>query len=78
MIYRLDLKLSVVDAPFFLRYGYGYDRGFVDFEWIMGQSCKAGDYTILSDVSRYRRFEAMILIDETAIIFCFNLLQKGD
>ncbi len=33
--------VGVVDTPFFLREGYGYDRGFEDFEWIPGQSIKA-------------------------------------
>lgn len=31
------LTKSVVDTPFYLRNGYGYDRGFIDFEWIRGQ-----------------------------------------
>lgn len=30
--------VAVVDTPFFLREGYGYDRGFEDFEWISSQS----------------------------------------
>ena len=58
---------AVVDTPFFLRYGYGYDRGFVDFEWIIGQVCRAGDYTILSDVSRYRRFETDCFAPKTVM-----------
>lgn len=29
--------LAAVDTPFFLRNGYGYDRGFKEFSWIMGQ-----------------------------------------
>ena len=29
--------LAVVDTPFFIRDGYGYDRGFNDFCWIQGQ-----------------------------------------
>ncbi len=29
---------AVVDTPFFLRNGYGYDKGFEDFVWIPGQS----------------------------------------
>lgn len=28
---------AAVDTPFFLRRGYGYDRGFEDFVWIPGQ-----------------------------------------
>jgi len=32
--------VAVVDNPFFVREGYGYDRGFQDFEWIPGQRIK--------------------------------------
>lgn len=35
--------VAVVDTPFFLREGYGYDRGFDDFEWITGQRIKVWD-----------------------------------
>jgi arylsulfatase A-like enzyme len=31
------LTTGVVDTPFFIRGGYGYDRGFDDFIWIRGQ-----------------------------------------
>ena len=31
------LTMAVVDTPFFIRGGYGYDRGFDDFIWIRGQ-----------------------------------------
>src|SRR2546422_993494 len=31
------LTMGVVDTPFFIREGYGYDRGFDDFIWIRGQ-----------------------------------------
>ena len=31
------LTAGVVDTPFYLRNGYGYDRGFHDFQWIRGQ-----------------------------------------
>ena len=31
------LTMGVVDTPFFIRDGYGYDRGFNDFIWIRGQ-----------------------------------------
>ena len=29
--------VAVADPPFFIRNGYGYDRGFRDFTWIPGQ-----------------------------------------
>jgi arylsulfatase A-like enzyme len=31
------LTMGVVDTPFFIRAGYGYDRGFDDFIWVRGQ-----------------------------------------
>ena len=31
------LTMGVVDTPFFIREGYGYDRGFDDFVWVRGQ-----------------------------------------
>jgi arylsulfatase A-like enzyme len=31
------LTMGVVDTPFFIRGGYGYDRGFDDFIWVRGQ-----------------------------------------
>lgn len=31
------LTMGVVDVPFFIREGWGYDRGFDDFIWIRGQ-----------------------------------------
>jgi arylsulfatase A-like enzyme len=31
------LTVGVVDTPFFIRDGFGYDRGFDDFIWIRGQ-----------------------------------------
>jgi arylsulfatase A-like enzyme len=31
------LSMGIVDTPFFIREGYGYDRGFDDFMWIRGQ-----------------------------------------
>jgi len=30
--------VAVVDTPFFIREGYGYDRGFEDFEWVPSQA----------------------------------------
>jgi arylsulfatase A-like enzyme len=31
------LTMGVVDTPFYIRDGFGYDRGFQDFMWIRGQ-----------------------------------------
>src|SRR5215210_5462121 len=31
------LTMGVVDTPFFIRNGFGYDRGFDDFVWVRGQ-----------------------------------------
>jgi arylsulfatase A-like enzyme len=31
------LTMGIVDTPFFIRNGYGYDRGFDDFIWVRGQ-----------------------------------------
>jgi arylsulfatase A-like enzyme len=31
------LTMGVVDTPFYIRNGFGYDRGFQDFIWIRGQ-----------------------------------------
>ncbi len=31
------VTMGVVDTPFFIRGGYGYDRGFDDFIWVRGQ-----------------------------------------
>ncbi|MDP9479479.1 MAG: sulfatase-like hydrolase/transferase [Actinomycetota bacterium] len=31
------LTMGIVDTPFFVRNGFGYDRGFDDFVWIRGQ-----------------------------------------
>lgn len=42
---------AVVDVPFYVRQGYGYDRGFQDFEWIRGQG---GDR---ADTNYERRYE---------------------
>lgn len=41
--------VAVVDTPFFVRQGYGYDRGFRDFEWIPGQRTKTWGKTIQSE-----------------------------
>ncbi|MBA2691807.1 MAG: sulfatase [Rubrobacter sp.] len=42
--------MGVVDTPFFVRDGFGYDRGFDDFIWVRGQ----GDDTRPSERSDYR------------------------
>jgi hypothetical protein len=34
--------MGVVDTPFFIRNGYGYDRGFDDFIWVRGQGTTRG------------------------------------
>jgi arylsulfatase A-like enzyme len=44
------LTMGIVDTPFFIRNGYGYDRGFDDFIWIRGQ----GDDTRPHERSDYR------------------------
>jgi arylsulfatase A-like enzyme len=31
------LTMAIVDTPFFIRNGFGYDRGFDDFLWVRGQ-----------------------------------------
>jgi arylsulfatase A-like enzyme len=31
------LTMGIVDTPFFIRNGFGYDRGFDDFIWVRGQ-----------------------------------------
>ncbi len=37
------LTAAVVDTPFFVRNGFGYDRGFHDFRWIRGQGRERAD-----------------------------------
>lgn len=44
------LTMGVVDTPYFVRGGFGYDRGFDDFIWIRGQ----GDDTRPRERSDYR------------------------
>ena len=44
------LTMGVVDTPFFVRDGFGYDRGFDDFVWVRGQ----GDDTRPHERSDYR------------------------
>ena len=31
------LTMGIVDTPFYVRNGFGYDRGFQDFLWLRGQ-----------------------------------------
>jgi arylsulfatase A-like enzyme len=45
------LTAGVVDTPFFVRNGWGYDRGFDDFLWVRGQ----GDATRPSERADARR-----------------------
>src|SRR4028119_2394330 len=42
--------MGVVDPPFYIRNGFGYDRGFDDFIWVRGQ----GDDTRPHERSDYR------------------------
>ena len=44
------LTMGIVDTPFFVRGGFGYDRGFDDFIWVRGQ----GDDTRPHERSDYR------------------------
>ncbi|MGB3632916.1 MAG: sulfatase [Rubrobacteraceae bacterium] len=44
------LTMGVVDTPYFIRGGFGYDRGFDDFIWVRGQ----GDDTRPDERSDYR------------------------
>jgi arylsulfatase A-like enzyme len=56
--------MGVVDTPFFVREGFGYDRGFDDFIWVRGQ----GDDTRPHERSDYRstwREEADRLVART-------------
>ncbi len=45
--------MGVADTPFFVRYGYGYDRGFSDFIWLRGQ----GWADTVEDVNLDRTYE---------------------
>ena len=45
------LTMGIVDTPFFVRNGFGYDRGFDDFVWVRGQ----GDDTRPHERSDYRK-----------------------
>ncbi len=45
------LTMGIVDTPFFVRGGFGYDRGFDDFVWVRGQ----GDDTRPHERSDYRK-----------------------
>ncbi len=44
------LTMGIVDTPFFVRGGFGYDRGFDDFIWVRGQ----GDDTRPHERADYR------------------------
>lgn len=50
------VTMGVVDTPFYLRNGYGYDRGFDDFIWVRGQGFRGS--LAHTDVVRDRRCEA--------------------
>jgi len=47
------LTAAVVDTPFYVRYGFGYDRGFHDFRWVRGQ----GGPAERADTNYERRYE---------------------
>ncbi len=47
--------MGVVDTPFYMRNGYGYDRGFADFDFVRGQNYMSPTW---EDVIRDRRHEA--------------------
>jgi arylsulfatase A-like enzyme len=55
------LTCGIVDTPFYLRNGYGYDRGFQDFKWIQGQ--KGGQE--LADVVLQARGEGDLFAPRT-------------
>lgn len=46
--------MGIVDTPFYMRNGYGYDRGFADFVFIRGQNYMAPTW---EDVIHARRYE---------------------
>lgn len=46
--------LAAVDTPFFIRQGYGYDRGFKDYQWVQGQ----GDQYERERIDSERRYES--------------------
>jgi len=58
---------AIVDTPFFMRKGYGYDRGFDDFEWIAGQRTK-GWQKHRSRVCWERRYEEDYFAPKTMTI----------
>ncbi len=47
--------MGIVDTPFYIRNGYGYDRGFDDFIWIRGQRYAYGPER--DNVTRVWRYE---------------------
>jgi arylsulfatase A-like enzyme len=46
---------AVVDTPFYVRNGYGYDQGFDDFEWVRGQGLS--HERVYQEAVRQRRSE---------------------
>jgi len=55
------LTAAMVDTPFYIRRGYGWDRGFDDFMWFRGQ----GYGQAREDVVRDRRHEADLFAPRT-------------
>jgi arylsulfatase A-like enzyme len=47
--------MGIVDTPFYMRHGYGYDRGFADFDFVRGQNYMAPTW---EDALHGRRHEA--------------------
>ncbi len=56
--------MGIVDTPFFVRWGYNYDRGFHDFIQYRGQGLRGYDY---SDVTCERRYEEDYCASRTCV-----------
>jgi arylsulfatase A-like enzyme len=58
------LTMGVVDTPFYIRNGYGYDRGFDDFVWVRGQGDDTRPHERADDRSTWR-YESDRLVART-------------